>query len=87
MALCLSHPGQAEIEYEPTGPASKQVLEQDEDDGFGFLNMDINMDLNAIDPWGRALKEFGRLGIIFLLRSCSLGRLLRVPSQVAGHES
>lgn len=43
----------AGIEYEGSSRAQKKVLQEDDDDddGFSFLNMD----LNAIDPWARAV--------------------------------
>ncbi|CAE7540773.1 unnamed protein product [Symbiodinium pilosum] len=41
-----------EIEYEDPPPAKKVLQDDDDDDdGFDFLNMD----LNAIDPWARAV--------------------------------
>jgi len=40
----------SKVDIEFDKPASKAVHEDDDDDRFDF----INMDLNAIDPWGRA---------------------------------
>ncbi|CAE7238236.1 Hcn4 [Symbiodinium necroappetens] len=49
----LPSASKAGIEYEDANREQKKVLQEDDDDddGFSFLNMD----LNAIDPWARAV--------------------------------